>query len=641
MVAAQLSAATNGQTPSGGVGNSRIAFHTIKPRPLTRPADYDFEQKIPLAWWPNEDGVSAKVIGVPLKYFKMHGWLLGPTRSGKSWLIAYLALWLANKGDSVVVMEPTGDINVDIMLRLAVGDWQRVVFIRPDLMDKWGLYCAINPLEMEFPDMEAETQSEVLAIFSGLSGTDLETTPRMGAILNRAVLTLLEADRNATFYALYKLLTDAPYRARVLGTDTDEGQAVNVRNPQLRTWWESVFPNIPPKEWEGQIQPLLNRLDTMMGNDYANNMFSTATSTFAARKLIDSGKIILITLPGAGDAQKGDNPISSALAKLMFLRIANAAMDRVNDIPDRRNRPMTWFFGDEAKSIIGKKSKEILQKIIDQGAKANLAAFFANQYPGQMEKDTENTLTGQTGTNITFAANKQELAEWIARQALMGKVKGSDVLNQERYAVYMKIEVDGVKQVVSGRTFPLPDETILPSDLVLEPEANMYAAAVGAWPCSYRAAAVLAQRANKERPGSYAPDLFGDRPSEAEDRRLKALVELVECWMQAKMVSFKGRSFAARDAAYTLYSDGLKQLVAASETEFAAVTLLVEGRMKARAMYIWQHPGVVAHYNQPAMHVMYASALFYHKCVLLTRATNARQVEQSKESIPVWSIEDD
>lgn len=640
MVAVNATAATNGPTPYGGVGKSNIAFHTIRPRPQTRPADYDFEQKIPLAWWPNEDGKTAKVIGVPLKYFKMHGWLLGPTRSGKSWLIAYLSLWLANKGDSVVVMEPTGDINVDIMLRLAVCDWQRVVFIRPDLMDKWGLYCAINPLEMEFPDMEPETQSEVLAIFSGLSGTDLETTPRMGAILNRAVLTLLEADRNATFYSLYKLLTDAAYRARVLGTENGEG-AVNVRNPQLRTWWETVFPNIPQKEWEQQIQPLLNRLDTMMGNDYANNMFSTAISTFAARRLIDSGKIILITLPGAGDAQKGDNPISSALAKLMFLRIANAAMDRVNDIPLRRDRPMTWFFGDEAKSIIGKKSKEILQKIIDQAAKANLAAFFANQYPGQMEKDTENTLTGQTGTSISFAANKQELAEWIARQVLMGKVKGSDVLNLERYSVYMKIEVDGIKQVVSGRTFPLPDETLTPDDLVPEPEAGMYWAAAKAWPCAYQAAAQLLARANKERPGSYAPDLFGDRPSEAEDSRLKAMVELVECWMQAKMISFKGRSFAARDAAYQLYGEGLKQLCAASETEFAAVQLLVEARMKARAMYIWQHPGVVAHYNQSAMHVMYASALFYHKCVLLTRATNARLVAQMSESLPIWSIDDD
>lgn|GEM_PF-3211616 len=601
-----------------------------------RPEEYDYNQMIPFGWRPNADGKTARVIGIPLKFFRMHGWFLGPTRSGKSWLIAYLTLWLARQGFNVVVMEPSGDINADIMVRLGPEDWERVVFVKPDLLDRWGLYASLNPLAMERPDEEAATQSEVVGVFASLNGGDLENTPRMSSILNACSMTLLEADPEATFYSMFMILTSEPYRTKVLGGNVKEGgSAKNIRNPQLRAWWENVFPTIPQKEWENQIQPLLNRLNNMMMNPFANAMFSDPHSSLNFRALMDKGSLILITLPGAGDPKNSDDPVTSALSKLYFMRGLAAAMDRVDDIDEREERPQTFWFGDEAQAVIGRKSASLMNKLIAQAAKAGLSFFAANQVPSQLDGEALDILTGQTGVNVSFAANKEEIAQWVAAQAMMKEVNWYDLLNIRRYSIYLKAEVADVKRVVQVKTFPLPDPYPLPQPSGQHDEASCYRAAGVTWPCTYQAAA---EAGGKERPAKPIKPLQGP-----EDIELKQLVAACEVWMRAKMATFASRGFGERDAERVLFDQAMAALLSATDSEWQASEALVYARMRARAAYIRQYPETVAHYGQKAMHVMYASALQHHRVVLLGRAANARKLQTRRpgEGLPVYDDDDD
>jgi len=320
---------------------------------------------------------------------RQHIHLLGSTGSGKSTLMCHLILADVKAHRGVVLIDPKGDLALDVLDRLPASLADRIVIIDPD--QEGG--ATLNPLAGFDDDLVVDN---IVSIFSSIF--QRHWGPRIDDVLRVACLTLMRR-ANATLTLVPPLLNDKQFRAPF---------TAKLNDPEgLRGFWE-WYESTPPPLRAQMIGPVLARLRSFLLRDFVRRTLGPPRSSFDMGKVLNGG-ILIARLP------KGQ--IGEETAKLMgsfvFASVWQAATARAR-LPESARRDATIYI-DEAHNVLN-----LAGSVGDMLAEArgyHLSLVLAHQNLTQLPRETQLALSANARNKIFFNCSPED-AHQLGRHTL-------------------------------------------------------------------------------------------------------------------------------------------------------------------------------------------------------------------------------
>ncbi|MEY9963349.1 hypothetical protein ABIA33_001382 [Streptacidiphilus sp. MAP12-16] len=226
----------------------------------------------------------ARPIALSVPDSRHHLHIVGATGSGKSTLMANLVLADVAAGRGVLVVDPKGDLVLDILARLPDSALGRTVVLDPG---DHGAPPRLNVLEggREQADVVVDNLVGIFRrIFTAFWG------PRTDDVMRAACLTLMTS-RTAGQVTLAKipdLLTDPFYRRLTVA-------GLTPRDATLRGFW-AWYEQLSEPSRAAATGPLMNKLRAFLLRTFVADTIAAGPSTFDLADVLDGG-IALVRLP--------------------------------------------------------------------------------------------------------------------------------------------------------------------------------------------------------------------------------------------------------------------------------------------------------------------------------------------------------
>ncbi len=208
-----------------------------------------------------------------------HLHVLGPTGTGKSTLLANLAVQDMAAGRGLVVIDPKGDLVQDLLQRVPTDRTDDVVVL--DATDNAPV--GLNPLRSATPDLAADG---VLSIFADLYAASWG--PRTQDILHACLLSLA-CRGDASLIMVPLLLTNAGFRRSVVGR-------VAKADPMgLGSFW-AWYDGVSDAERQTVIAPLMNKLRPILLRPGLRAVLGQVEPHFDLDDVFAKRRILLVSL---------------------------------------------------------------------------------------------------------------------------------------------------------------------------------------------------------------------------------------------------------------------------------------------------------------------------------------------------------
>jgi len=361
---------------------------------------------------------------------RKHMYIVGKTGTGKSTMIANMAINDMKNGEGVAVVDPHGDL-CDILLDYVpshrIND---VAYLDPsDLEHPFHL----NPLEIRNPAYRELVSSGIVSIFYKLY--HLSWGPRLEYILRNTILTLTSVP-NSTLLQVPELLTNENYRAKIVEKMTDQ---------VLKNFWVNEFAKMSPQMRSEAVSPILNKVGQFLSSQTIRNIVGSPTSTVDLEGMMNDGKIVLVNL---SQGKLGEDS-SALLGAMIITKLQLAAMNRVYlSEADRRD---FYLYVDEFQNF----ATTSFIKILSEARKYRLDLTLANQYIGQIDEDVQKAIFGNAGSIISFGVGAGD-ARILSRE-FGEKYEESELVGLGNYESVLKLSIDNhTSSPFSAKTLPLP-----------------------------------------------------------------------------------------------------------------------------------------------------------------------------------------
>jgi len=362
-----------------------------------------------------------------------HVYVIGKTGTGKSTLIANMAIEDIRKGEGVAVVDPHGDL-IQILLQY-IPRWRinDVCYFNP--ADPEYTY-PLNPLEVNNPAQRELVASGIVSIFYKLYAHSWG--PRLEHILRNTLLTLT-ALPNTTLVDVIRILTEKKFRQRALSRLAELGE----RN--LLSFWKKEFAPMGERLRQEAISPILNKVGQFVSSPLIREIIAYPKSKVRIEEIMNKGKILLVDL----SAGKIGEDNSALLGAMVITQIQLAAMNRVFQ-PEAERKPF-YLFVDEFQNF----ATRSFIRILSEARKYKLSLVVANQYMAQLDQEIQDAILGNAGSLISFLVGAQD-AEILARE--FGKeFTADDLVSLGRFQVLLKLSIDWeTSSPFYATTLPLP-----------------------------------------------------------------------------------------------------------------------------------------------------------------------------------------
>jgi hypothetical protein len=343
---------------------------------------------------------------------RYHVHMIGSTGSGKTTLLANMVLDDVHAGRGTVVIDPHGDLVLDILDRLPASAADRVVLFDPDQPNP----PTINPLEGEDHDLVVDN---IVSIFGNIFVK--AWGPRMDDVMRVACLTLLRHP-NVTLQHIPPLLNSPQFRSEmVVDLDDPEG---------LRGFWQ-WYDEMPVSLRSQVIAPVLARLRSFLLRDFVKRTMRYPKSSFDMAKVLDGG-ILLVRIP---KGTLGEDT-SRLLGSLILARVWQAATARAN-IPAGQRRDASLYL-DEAQNFLTFGS---LDTMLAEARKYALSMVLAHQDLAQFPKDLLAAASANARNKIYFTCAPED-ARVLARHTLP-ELDEHDLSHLDAYTTASRLVVAG------------------------------------------------------------------------------------------------------------------------------------------------------------------------------------------------------
>ncbi|HUD09210.1 MAG TPA: TraM recognition domain-containing protein [Patescibacteria group bacterium] len=349
---------------------------------------------------------------------RRHMYVIGKTGVGKSEFLKEMILQDIKNGEGVCFIDPHDTI--DKLLPLIPPERaEDVILFDPSDTDR--------PMGLNM--LEAQTEEEKHYIVSSIVGLmyklyDPNKTgiigPRFEHAIRNAMLTVM-SEKGSTFIEVVRVLTDANFVQELLP---------KVQDPIVRRYWTDQIAQTNDFHKSEVLDYIVSKFGRFVTDKMMRNIIGQSQSAFDFRKVMDEGKILLVSL---SKGKIGDEN-ASFLGLILVPKILVAAMSR-QDIPEEKRRDF-YLYVDEFQNF----ATPDFAQILSEARKYRLNLIVANQFIGQMDEDVKNAIFGNVGTLAAFRVGVTD-ANYLSHE-FQPVFSEADLINVDVYNAYVKTIVN-------------------------------------------------------------------------------------------------------------------------------------------------------------------------------------------------------
>ena len=361
---------------------------------------------------------------------RRHIWSVGKTGTGKSTMIANMAIDDFKKGRGVCVIDPHGDTSEILLNYVPKSRINDTIYFNP--ADK-EYPVVLNPLEVTNREEAELVVSGLMAIFTKVWAN--VWSARMEYILRNSFMTLAEIP-NTTLEDVLKLLSNKSYRNKIVA---------QVKDQALIHFWKEEFDKMPERLQKEAISPIQNKVGQFATSPLVRRIIGKPKSSISIDDVMNQGKILIVNL---SQGRLGEDN-ANLLGAMLITKIQLSAMRRV-DTPESQRRDF-YLYVDEFQNF----ATESFIKILSEARKYRLDLLLANQYMAQIPEDVQKAILGNAGTIISFSAGAEDAS--ILNKEFAEVFSENDLVNLSNFQIAVKLMIDGhSSRPFLAHTLPLP-----------------------------------------------------------------------------------------------------------------------------------------------------------------------------------------
>ena len=370
------------------------------------------------------------IFGIKDNDRRRHVWTVGKTGTGKSTLIANMAIDDLKKDRGIAVIDPHGDLCEILLDYIPSHRINDTIYFNP--ADKEHPII-VNPLEVT-NNQEAElVVSGIVSIFQKIFG--FSWGPRLEYILRNSLLTLAEVE-DSTLEDVLNILTNKGYRKNLVN---------KLEDPTLKAFWEEEFEKMPDRLQKEAISPIQNKVGQFVQSPLIRRIIGKPKSSISIDEIMNEGKILLVNL---SQGRLGEDN-ASLLGAMLITKLQLSAMRRV-DMPEEKRKDF-YLYVDEFQNF----ATNSFIKILSEARKYRLNIMLANQYMAQIPEEVQKAILGNAGSMISFGVGAEDAQ--ILHKEFAEVFDENDLVNLENFQVALKLMIDGhASRPFLARTLPLP-----------------------------------------------------------------------------------------------------------------------------------------------------------------------------------------
>lgn len=314
---------------------------------------------------------------------RQHLYVIGKSGTGKTTLLRNLILQDIEAGRGVAVIDPHGDLALDILDHIPSRRCEDVAYFDPsDAENPVGL----NLVAHVPPEKRHLVASGIVEAFKGIWSSSWG--PRLEYVLHAAIAAVLDCE-NVSLLAVQRMLSDARYRAWIVK---------QVKDPVVRGFWENEFERYEPRFLQEVIAPIQNKIGRVLMSPHLRNILGQVKSRIDARFMMDRGRIFIANL------SKGKLGAESAnlLGALLVAQFQTAAMSRA-EVPEAERRPFLLYV-DEFQSFTSDSFATALSEVRKYG----LGLVLSHQFTAQLRPGILDAVFGNVGSLIAFRVGQAD-----------------------------------------------------------------------------------------------------------------------------------------------------------------------------------------------------------------------------------------
>lgn len=380
---------------------------------------------------------------------RRHMYVIGKTGTGKSTLLANMAINDMKNDEGLCVIDPHGDLVETLLNYIPSRRINDVIYFDPSDMERT---VKLNLFEGENVAHRELIASGIVSVFKKLYG--YSWGPRLEYILRNALLTLLKSE-TARLSDITDLLTDDKFRARVIE---------KLDDPILKNFWLNEFNAMQDRTRTEAVAPILNKVGQFVSSPIIRDVVNASKSSFSIEDAMDQGKILLVNL---SQGRLGEDN-ATLLGAMLITKIQLAAMARVNTPEDQRRD--FYLYVDEFQNF----ATESFTKILSEARKYRLNLILANQYIAQIPEEVQKAIFGNCGSMASFVMGADD-ASYFTRE-YHDRYSVDDLVSLGRYKIINKIAIDNtISDPFPAETLPLAKSSNSNKEKVIRVSRERYA----------------------------------------------------------------------------------------------------------------------------------------------------------------------
>lgn len=368
-----------------------------------------------------------------------HLHLISPTGTGKSTVLANLAIQDMERGKGVVVVDPKGDLIEELLARIPTSRIDDVVVLDP--LDDAPV--GLNGLRGG-PDAE-RAADVLLGTFHALYADSWG--PRTQDILAASLLTLARRG-DASLALIPLLLTNPGFRRSVVGS-------IVKQDPMgLGSFW-AWFDSISEAERQTVIAPLMNKLRPLLLRPGIRGIFGQRHARFDVADIFSRQRILLVSLSRGRLGPEA----AQLLGALTISLVWDAATARAATTAKRS--PVSIFI-DEIQEYL--RLPGDLGDALATGRSSGLQLHLAHQSMSQLPNSLREAVLANARSRLMFQLSTRDARDLAATSR--GQVTADDLQSLPVFQAYAALLVGGSPAPwVSVTTRPLPPPVSDPTDI--------------------------------------------------------------------------------------------------------------------------------------------------------------------------------
>lgn len=356
------------------------------------------------------------VFGIKRQDRRRHLYILGKSGVGKSKLLEMLVRQDIAYGHGVCLIDPHGDVIEEILKFVPEERIEDVILVDPSDTE-WPV--SFNPLQKVMPELRHQMAQGLIEVMEKQFGANW--TPRLEHVFRFTTLALLDYPE-ATLRGMISMLTDRPYRQKVIEYITDD---------MVKRFFAVEFADWSERFDTDAIIPLVNKLGQFISMPMLRNIFAQKENKIDFEEIMNSRKILLINLSKGKLGEEN----SSFFGSMFVTKIKQAGMARAELPPEKRID--FYLYVDEFHNLV----TDSFVNIFTEARKYGFNLTVAHQYTGQILPEVLATVLGNVANIIVFRVGGDDAVKLESEMTPVFKAK--DMINLGTQEFYIKETIDG------------------------------------------------------------------------------------------------------------------------------------------------------------------------------------------------------